>query len=251
MLTLDRDREYFVYPSWADLPYSWDRLPALLSDPKNSGFLSPGRYADYPTQPPRVDFLAGAAGGGVIAAYTPPGERWLGALVLVSRANALIPSGRALVPADPFGPLVTYLEPREDRIGPRTRPKLYLCGATPEHAAAAGPEVYWLASVERGRGRADLSGVPAWATAFGLSVHECPDVPDDLRAETTDWFVQPGEFDPTWFRVSGGGERAGFHFAALVYVALHARSVTKRLHAIHLVADIEGRPNFRKTWHRR
>ena len=44
MLQLDADREFIVYPSWADLPYTWERLPGLLWNPRKSGFLADGYY---------------------------------------------------------------------------------------------------------------------------------------------------------------------------------------------------------------
>jgi hypothetical protein len=134
----------------------------------------------------------------------------------------------------------------------RPRPKLYLCGATPEHAESAGTSVFWLASLEkRQRALSDLNEVPRWAEAFGLSVTALSGIPAPLQSETSDWFRQPSEFDNVWLQVAGGDTSAGFHFGVLVYVALHARSVVKRLRAMHLVAQIEGKPLFRKTWHRR
>lgn len=256
MLLLDQDREFIVYPSWAKLPYSWERLPGLLWNPRKSGFLTPANYGDYPVAPPKMDFLDGPTGGGVIVVNKQREERWLGGLVLVSHANLCLPGGRALVAVDPFGVLVTYLEPYENppevQFGLRPRPKLYLCGATPEHADSAGASVFWLASLEkRQRRSSNLAEVPRWAQAFGFSVTELATIPPQLQCETSDWFRQPSEFDNVWFQVVGDGNSAGYHFAVLVWVALHARSVVKQLRAMHLVAQIEGQPLFRKTWHRR
>jgi hypothetical protein len=107
MLVLDNDREFIVYPSWAKLPYTWDRLRGVLWNPKKSGFLPRANYADYPIAAPKMDFLGGSAGGGVIVVNKVRDERWLGGLVLVSHANRRIPTGRALVASDPFGGLVT------------------------------------------------------------------------------------------------------------------------------------------------
>jgi hypothetical protein len=256
MLTLDRDREFYVYPSWAELPYTWERLPGLLWNPRKSGFLQGDYFADFPLTPPRIEYLDGPGGNGVIVVHKQREERWLGVLVLCSHANIRLPSGRALIPEDPFGVLVTYLEPYDNplevSLGLRPKPKLYLCGATPEHAASAGNSVYWLASLDkRKRNSSTLAEVPRWASSFGLSVTELPGIPEQLRSETSDWFVQPAEFDQVWFHVSGGDTSAGFHFAVLVYIAFLARSTVKRLYAMHLVADIEGQPRYRKTWHRR
>jgi hypothetical protein len=256
MLLLDEDREFIVYPSWAKLPYAWDRLPGLLWNPKKSGFLTPASYGGYPVASPRLDYLDGPAGGGVIVVNKPPEERWLGRFVLGSHANLRVPGGRALAPGDPFGGLVKYVEPFDNppevQFGLRRRPKLYLCGATPEHAKSAGTSVFWLASLEkRQRAAANLAELPTWAQAFGLTVTELSNLPAQLQAETADWFRQPSEFDNVWFQVAGGDQSAGFHFAVLLWVALHARSVVKRLWAMHLVAQIEGHPLFRKTWHRR
>jgi len=137
------------------------------------------------------------------------------------------------------------------QVGLRPRPKLYLCGTTPEHAEPAGASVFWLASLEKRRRSSNLAEVPGWAQAFGLSVTELAQIPPQLQSETSDWFRPPSEFDNVWFQVTGADDSAGFHFAVLVWVALHARSVVKPLRAMHLVARIEGRPLFRKTWHRR
>jgi hypothetical protein len=256
MLYLDEDREFIVYPSWAKLPYTWDRLPGILWNPKKSGFLPVGNYSDYPIAQPKIDFHDGPAGGGVIEVHKLRDERWMGGLVLVAEANRCIPGGRALVPVDPFGLLVTYLEPYENppevQLGLRSRPKLYVCGATPEHAGSAGDSVFWLASLEkRQRSAPGLTDVPAWAEGFGLSVTQLSDMPAQLQSETADWFRQPSEFENVWFQIEGGDRSAGFHFAVVTWVALHARSIVKRLRAMHLVASIQGQPLFRKTWHRR
>src|SRR5262249_599215 len=186
--------------------------------------------ADYPIKPPKMDFLDGPAGGGVIVVNKQRDERWLGGLVLVSHANLCIPNGRALVASDPFGMDITYLEPYENtpevQLGLRPRPKLDLCGATPEHAESAGTSIFWLASLEkRRRARSGLDEVPHWASALGLSVTVLASIPEQLRAETTDWFLEPAEFDNVWFQVVSSDRSAGFHFAVLVYIALHARSV--------------------------
>ena len=256
MLHLDTNREFVVYPSWADLPYTWERLPGLLWNPRKSGFLADGYYADFLLKPPKVDYLDGPGGGGVIVVHKRGQERWLGHLVLCSHANIRVPSGRALANGDPFGALVTYVEPYqfppEVEIGLKPKPKLYVCGVTPEHAASAGTAVYWLASLKKGkRGPAKLTEIPGWAAAFGLTVTELPSVPERLRSETADWFRDPSEFDNVWFEVSGRDDLAGWHFAVLMCVALHARSVVKRLWAMHLVADLDGRPLNRKMWHAR
>jgi hypothetical protein len=271
MLTLEKDREYIVYPSWAKFPYSWDRLPEILSDPRKSGFMPANPCRDYPTIVPRIEYLDGPAGGGVIVVHQPRHPKpldidhpvaasavnqWWGTQVLVSEANLRLPGGRALVTADPFSWLVTYLEPYENppeaQLGLRPRPKLYICGATPEHAESAGNSVFWLASLEkRKRKSSALAEIPGWASAFGLFVTELPESPEQLRIETTTWFRDSPEFDDVWYQVSSKESSAGFHFAILVYIALHARSVVKNLRAMHLVGNIEGKPQFRKTWHRR
>ena len=270
MLTLDKDRQFIVYPSWANLPYAWDRLPEILRDPKKSGFLQAPVLRQYPVPPPRIDYLNGPAGGGIIvvhqtrrsqpadpddAALELPANQWLGTLVLASEANLREPNGRALVSEDPFRSLVTYLEPyeypAEVGLGLRPRTKLYLCAATPEHAASAGASIFWLASLERRKRRPSaLAEIIGWALPFGLRVTELSEIPERLRPETADWFGSPPAFDDMWYEVSSDGSSAGFHFAVLVYVALHARSVVKQLRSMHLVANIEGQPLFRKTWHR-
>jgi hypothetical protein len=269
MLRLENDRQYLVYPSWAVLPYRWENLPQLLANPKASGFLHGNIPDDRWSNSHRIEYLNGPTGGGVITVHQtrnrPPPDpdnptrslpvnRWLGSLVLASEANLRIPNGCGLA-GDSFGPLVTYLEPypqfEEVSLGLREKPKLYLCAATPEHAETAGESVYWLASLDRRKRRPDLGEVPGWAAAFGLTLTEVADLTAALRAETAAWFLEPSAFDNVWWQVTGGPRLAGWHFAVLVWLALHARSVVKPLRAMHLVARIEGQPRFRRTWARR
>jgi hypothetical protein len=257
MLHSERERLYYVYPSWAKLSYSWGNLPGILWNPRRSGYLDqPDKYLDFPLAPPSVDYFDGPEAGGIITLDLPENGRWLGALVLSREATLCRPPG---IPpgwqVDLFGAQVSYLEPRgslEDIIVHQREPKLYLCGATPEHAAAAESRVYWVAVyTQAAKPLKGLDLLGGWAGAFDLELTSLASPPEALRKETAPWFVDPS-FSVSWYQVDGGGTGVGWHLAVLLCMALHWRRVAgKRLHALHLVADIEGRLNFRRSWARR
>jgi hypothetical protein len=72
-----------------------------------------------------------------------------------------------------------------------------------------------------------------------------------LRAETDGWFTNP-DYESAWFEVSGDGDSVGFHFAVVVYIGNHPRWVGgPTMDSMHVVAQIEGKPNVRHQWCRR
>jgi hypothetical protein len=75
--------------------------------------------------------------------------------------------------------------------------------------------------------------------------------PSDLPTETAGWFTNT-EYESAWFEVAGDGDGIGFHFAVVVYIGQHLRSIAgPRVDAMHIVAQIEGKPNPRRTWNRK
>jgi hypothetical protein len=109
--------------------------------------------------------------------------------------------------------------------------------------------VYWLLSYRRSRIRLPgLSDLPKWAMHFGIQVTPLSQVPPQLEQEVACWFSNP-EFELCWMQIQPPNNRLGFNFAVLLYLALHLRKVGgKRVQAMHLVANIEGKPNNRKNW---
>jgi hypothetical protein len=149
-------------------------------------------------------------------------------------------------------PHVLFLEPMDEpgwELGLGKKARIYLCSVTPEHAEAAGGLVYWVVGCHRGK--EELKGIatlPVWGPHFSLRVDRVTDIPTGIRQETAPWFISP-EYEYTWFHISGGGEGLEYNFAVVVYLGLHLRKVAgRRLHCMHLVADMEGKPNARITW---
>jgi hypothetical protein len=261
MLRREPHHTYYVYPSWAELSYAWSDLPQLLADPVNSRYFRENpnlRRGDlqafgFPRTIQPFELINGPGGGGIILAHAASRERWLPGLILCEEANLRAPTAMALLP-EHLDPQVYYLEPMDEpgsELGLGKKKKLYLCHATPEHAEAAEAAVYWVIGVERAAKRVKgLEEVEGLARRFDLAVSSLQ-VPEALRQETEAWFISP-EYDYTWFQVQGGGDGFGFHFAVVLYLALHLRKVAgKRMHCMHLVADIEGKTNHRLQWYKK
>jgi hypothetical protein len=128
-------------------------------------------------------------------------------------------------------------------------PRVYRCGVTPEHASAGADRVYWLMVFEKGaRSLRGLDQLPGWAAAFDAEVTIVPEPSAELRSETESWMLNPLH-ETLWYEVSGGGERVGWQLAVPLWTGLHLRRIAgKRLRALHVVAFIEGEPNFRREW---
>jgi hypothetical protein len=261
MLFLEESRQYYVYPSWAELTYQWRDLARLLRDPLNSSyFLNDPNCQRYDWQelgfPPNVqpfDLIDGPEEGGIIRAHIRPRERWLPGLILSREANVRTPPGMmGLWPG--YDSRVYYLEPMDEpgwQFGVGKKKKLYLCSSSTEHLQGAGEAVYWLIGFKPGRRPIkDLDSIGTWAAQFDLRVHQLPGVP--FLAEQTSTLLLDADFRWMWFRIEGGGDAVGYHFAVVVYLALHLRKVAgPRMQCMHLVADIEGKPNARKNWSRK
>jgi hypothetical protein len=48
--------------------------------------------------------------------------------------------------------------------------------------------------------------------------------------------------------MSGGEDDAAWQLAVIYYVAEHWDTQARGLDSVHLVAEIEGGPNFRRNW---
>ena len=262
MLRLEPRTCYYVYPSWAEPPYSWSDLSRYLSDPLNSPLIREDpnwrRYdwqeLGYPLNVQPFELIDGPAGGGIIRAHIAYEERWLPAVVLHTGVNIRSPLGMSVL-WDLFNQAVLYLEPMDEpgwEFGLGKKKKSYVCGTSPEHADAAGDNVYWVVGFRRSKGEIrKLDLVPTWAESFGIQAFRLQSIPEALRIETSSWFVDPS-YTYTWFTVQGGGSAVGYHYAVVVYLAYHLHFVTgKRMTYMHLVSNIEGKPNARLKWSRK
>ena len=269
MLRAEENLIHYVYPSWAELPYRWRDLPSILARPLESGYLDSNdlRYMEegiFSRNAEPIALIDGPEGGGIIVAphkrdprnpYLVAPGCWLGEAVLsnnvdISGLRGTRASAQRLVVK------VCYLEPRDDPVlrlaGMAKRPKLYVPSASIEHADSAGQDVYWM--VEFLEGKQEIRGlndVSTWAQHFQYHVERLDGMPTSLREETSSWFSNPS-FRFAWFRVQSKDEGAGYQFAVMLYIALHLRKVAgRRMQSMHLVAQVEGRPNARKNWSRK
>ena len=172
MLTRETDRNFVVYPSWAELAARWVDLPRYFADPLASGFLDPNfdyRRFGYPEAIQPYQLIDGPAGGGLVAWWGDPYRgRFLPLTILHGSkrqgadepdqfhrgANILEPNGvRNLSPDhDPHAPWVCFLEPYENRhwkLGIGKRTTIYNTSLSYEHVDAAEASVYWVVRHKR------------------------------------------------------------------------------------------------------
>jgi hypothetical protein len=249
------DKHYIIYPSWAKTEYRWEDLPRLLADPLASGYLHKAQDPDYywrcgyckTIQP--FTLTDGPCGGGIImwvGGLYADRDRWLPGCVLNNQANMARANGMDLIRKS-FDLSVLVMEPHGG--GAPIRQRDYRSGASTEHAEAAGESVFWVLCATRTASKIKhLESLPTWARAFGLDVVPLSELPSAVAVESDPWFPNP-EHHRIWYEVKGGGHEVGFHFAVLVYLAYHLRWVAgKCVFSMHLVADIEGKPNCRHLW---
>jgi hypothetical protein len=263
MLAKETDRNFIVYPSWAELAARWEDLPRFFADPLKSGFLEPNfpyRRFDYPETIQPYELIDGPEGGGIIVWWGDPYRgRWLPMCVLTGGGGNLLEFNGLrgfTFDRDPHDPLVCTLEPPSNRKlvqwGIVKRPRIYNTGVSYEHAASAGDAVYWLVRTKpKGKKRtlAACSQLPEWGRAFVFDVTPIADPPGDLLAETAPWFGNSDE-ESTWFEVSHTDKGLGLNFAVVGYLGHLLRHVIgPSFNSMHLIAQIEGEPNFRRRWH--
>lgn len=120
---------------------------------------------------------------------------------------------------------------------------------TVEHLDALA-ERRFLLVVPRARRRSleAMDRLPDWFHAFGISVAPpCSETLPTLRQEMRDWFDDPGRLMHA-LPMTGGEEDAAWQLAAVCYVAQHWETKARGLNSVHLLANVEGGPNFRKNW---
>jgi hypothetical protein len=121
--------------------------------------------------------------------------------------------------------------------------------ATAEHADGLDGKCYLLVVPKASRrSLKSMEQLPAWFSTFGVTI-EAPlaGVPAGLQAAMRDWFDDPER--PMFVLPMAGGEaNAAWQLAVVYYVAEHWDTQARGLDSVHFVAEIEGRPNFRKNW---
>lgn len=265
MLVGEPRKRYYVYPSCCCFRYSFDELGTVLAQPLGyEGLPERDVYYQclgYPLDIQPFDMLPSRHGGGIIVAHAAmePEERWLPSAVLMSIADISTPSGMVgFYRSDArssFSAEVAVLEPQSDPFAEyptRDGRKFRSCYATPENIDCCPNDIYWVVEVKPGNAANRLlESIPDVATEFGLDLDRTPSIPQALKEETRDWFID-ATFSRHWYRVSNASPRVGLNFAITVFCGLHFRNLAggSCLRAVHLVASIEGRPNARKVfWH--
>lgn len=261
MLTSLPNLSYTVWPSWANsFTYRWEDLPEIFAHPWESGHLGLGFNARRSIEQGYLtpdcngyDLISGPCGNGIIIREGPRLPGWLGHKIIRSSADFMTPPGVVNLIANP--PIhVTYIELRGDAglrlMGEgKKKSREYPCFATIEHAEAALDKCYWLVTLKSGRSQVKgLDELPIWAKGFGLTLPPIDSVPEPLEQEIAEWFINP-EIERRWYEVSGGKPDAGLQFAMMVYTAFHFRQVGgSRVRGLHLVANVDSKPNSRKHW---
>ncbi len=93
-----------------------------------------------------------------------------------------------------------------------------------------------------------MDQLPEWFAPFGVRVNWPPtEPPDVLRDEMQGWFDNPGRRMWT-VRIKGGIPNAAWQIAVVYYVAEHWDTQVRGLDSVHFVANIEGKPHFRRNW---
>jgi hypothetical protein len=89
--------------------------------------------------------------------------------------------------------------------------------------------------------------LPSWFLHFGISVAGPCELSPGIRLEMCDWFEDANR--PMYaFEVSGGMDQAAWQFAVLTYIAEYWDVNAKGLDSLHMLANIESKPNFRRHW---
>lgn len=249
MLRLELDREYIVYPSWIKSAYEWTQIPDIINNPlkydPSARLTYTGeqlRKFGYFDPPKKYQMIPGPAGWGIVDVHMKKGERWapLNSLFFDKGVDLTMPPCMNSVNSN-----VGYVIPTSDTgwyLDTGIKCKDYSIAATYEHVEAAGEQVYWLFSAKPvKKGLPEILEVPYWAKAFDLEVKLLTEIPKKVLDETLNWRKQEYQF--FWFSAEGAGDKLGYYFAAMFYIALHLSFVTKKkINTAHLLAQIEGKP---------
>ena len=120
---------------------------------------------------------------------------------------------------------------------------------TAEHADCVRDQILLLVVPKKGRKSLKfVEELPDWFRAFGMTIdHSLMEPSSELRAEMTDWFSDPNR-KMFAMPISGGESNAAWQLAVIYYIAEHWAVSERGIDSIHFVANIEGKPCFRKNW---
>ncbi|MBN1125285.1 MAG: hypothetical protein JXA82_09770 [Sedimentisphaerales bacterium] len=264
MLTIEENKKFLIFPSWLNVAYTWEDIPAIIQDPFKHNLAWKYNYTKeeiegygYSFDVP-VDILNGPCGGGILVQHPPKGKAWAvrGALTFDKGADIRSPQylesyGREFR----YNKLnVAHLEHRAHAGSlyrfdkPPKNPMLY-CSV--EHTdCLIDSEMYWLVT-GRSPGKSEmLYELPTWAKAFDVDLKIVSKVDSALEEFIKSWV--PDKLKHVWLRLTSNNRGLGFHFAVLMYFGFHLATTEKRrMKSMHLLADIEGEPKLfsnRKDW---
>ena len=259
------DYVYYVFPSWAEMPYAWHDLPQLISDPFSSPHINDNtkRSLSKLFETPEAThatcrMIDGPCGGGIIEVPLIRQKSWWPNLILIQWADVVFDESQRYLANHatslPFR--VFFLEHHDGgaaEIGISPPKRTFPCGTSAENIESDVSQIFWCVGYQRGARKTNLitNELPLWANYFGFTVDLVDHLPANVREEVRPWFVSD-EYEYRWFTVRSADERAGYNYAVVRYFALHLRfAVGPRMKWFHLIANIENSPNVRQTWLRK
>lgn len=256
MLKIETNRKFLIFPSWLNIAYSWEDIPAMIQDPIKHDNMARLNYTKEDLESfgysfnVKVDLLKGPCGGGIMVPHLSPREGWVvdGALTFDKGADIcdlryLEAYGREFYEKKLN---VAHLEHRTHAGSlyrydkPPKNPMLY-CSA--EHTDILMDEVYWLIT-GRSPGKSDmLYQLPQWSKAFDVNLKILSKVDSTLKEFAYNWV--PDKLKKVWLRITSKNQGLGFHLAVLIYFGFHLAATEKRkITSMHLLANIEEKPRL-------
>ena len=260
MLSAEPNVTYRVWPSWANaFSFHWSDMVSFMENPVASGRLNWNamqslREGVLVNETDIQAYYPNPCGNGVFS-FRRQQRAWIGEKMFWAEAECCGVAGMEMIRFDEVAK-VAYYHLRGDSglrfLGEgRKKPAEYRCYGSLEHVDASAGRIYWLADVAPSTRNAvhGMESIPEVARGFGMDAAPVAvaDIEPAILEEIQPWF--PNRADMAWFEVSGGESKAGVQFAMMYYAALHLRSVAgKRIRSMHLISQIEGRPNVRYQW---
>jgi hypothetical protein len=241
-LSLRDGCNYVVYPSYVKDHLDVDRLVSNLRNSLAGCF----RY------------WKGRAGGGVLELNQGGSwyKRWDPAtyninnkLCNVERINGLHSgngSGEDLASSVVYG-IPDFPPPSAVKLGYPKPPRTPKVAVTAEHFDGLLSDRLCLAVPKRTSKLCKyVESTFDWFGDFGVAAEACP-VPDNLLKKISHWYDPPSR-DLLCFRLNGGVKNSAWQLAVTAYVANHWWTNWHGLEAMHFLAEIEGKPEFRSHW---
>lgn len=241
--------EYFVWPSWANLAFTWEMAADSLSKPYSrlhaKELNDAAKKHVEPVQPARMELNDGSYGNGIIVVHErTTWDSWIGLSVLWQYADTRCP--QLLDWMDDFKPKVLYLEPHSSfyhRLVQKPS-KVYPPGVTVEHADSAREEdAFWTLSWTGTKEPKAIAEFPDRAAKMGVTLNRLPAIPEHIKDEAGPWFIEEGK-SFIWYSTNVTRD-LGKCIALMTYLDAGVKEASKgRARCLHLVAQIEGKPNI-------